>query len=71
MKVKIKEFAINMDVKSKGIEFEIRSADGASQLGDVVLTNTGLVWCKGKTDVKNGVKVSWNEFIGWMESDED
>lgn len=70
MKITIKNFDVNMEVKNKGIEFEVRSADGSSHLGDVVLTKSGLVWCKGRTDVKNGVKVNWSEFIRWMEDEE-
>ena len=69
MKVRVKDLSVDMEVKSKGIEFGVRSTDD-QHLGDVVLTNTGLVWCKGKTARKNGVKVSWNEFITWMESDD-
>ena len=56
MKVNIKDFNVNMEVKSKGIEFEIRTPDGKKQLGDVFLTNTGIVWCKGKTKFKNESK---------------
>ncbi len=67
MKVTVKNFNVDMEVKSKGIEFEVRSPDGHTHIGDVVLTKTGLVWCKGRTDPKNGIKVSWNDFITWME----
>lgn len=38
MKVLIKEFAVDMEVKSKGIEFEVKSPDGASHLGDCYVT---------------------------------
>jgi hypothetical protein len=68
MQVKIKEFKIEMDVKSSGIEFEVRKPDGSTQIGDCVLTMTGLIWCKGKTDKKNGIKISWEEFISVMTS---
>ena len=43
------------------------SADGANHLGDLVVTKTHLIWCKGKTDRKNGVKVKWEEFIETMQ----
>ena len=66
MKIGIKTFNVNMDVKSTGIEFEIRSPDGNQQLGDCYLTMTGLVWCKGKTAKNNGVTISWNDFIEVM-----
>jgi len=66
MKVTIKSFDVAMEVKNKGIEFEVRSPDG-DHLGDVVLTKSGFVWCKGRTDQKNGVKLNWSQFIKWME----
>lgn len=68
MKVTIKSFDVAMEGKNKGIEFEVRTPEG-EHIGDVVLTKSGLVWCKGRTDVKNGVKVGWNEFVGWMEGE--
>lgn len=65
MKVKIKDMAVNMEVKSKGVEFEVRKPNGTF-LGDLVLTNTKLVWCEGKTSVENGVPIAWDEFIDFM-----
>jgi len=69
MQVKIKEFNVDMDVKSSGVEFEVRKPDGSEQIGDCFLTMTGLTWCKGKTDKKNGIKITWDEFIAIMASD--
>lgn len=63
MKVNIKEFNVNMEVKSSGIEFEVRTADDKNQLGDCYLTMSGLVWCKGKKAKDNGVKISWGDFM--------
>ncbi len=68
MRVTIKSFDVEMEVKNSGIEFEVRTPDGGTQLGDVVLTKTGLTWCKGRTDRKNGIKISWSDFIAWAES---
>lgn len=68
MKVAIKEFAVGMEVKSKGVEFEVRSPDGGRQIGDLVVTSTKLVWCRGKTTKANGIEVKWEDFIKWMES---
>ena len=70
MKVNIKSFDVNMEVKSNGIEFEVRSADGVTQLGDCYLTMTGLVWCNGKTMKANGMKISWNDFMTIMASED-
>ena len=68
MKVRIKDLSVDMEVKSKGIEFGVRSTDD-KHVGDLVLTNTGLTWCKGKTGRKNGLKVRWKDFIAWMEEE--
>lgn len=67
MKVKIKRFAVDMDVKNAGIEFQVHDNAG-NFLGDCYVTKTGLIWCCGRTRKQNGVPVSWNEFIQWMES---
>jgi len=70
MKVWIKSFDVEMQVKSNGIELEVRSPDGKEQIGDCYATMTGLVWCEGKKEKKNGVKVSWQEFIAICRSKE-
>jgi hypothetical protein len=62
MQVSVKEFNVNMEVKSAGIEFEVRTPDGSSQIGDCYLTMTGLVWCEGKTSKAHGTKISWTDF---------
>ena len=66
MKVKIKEFNVEMEIANNGSEFEVRSPDGSKPKGDLVLTKTGLEWCKGRTRVGNGIKVTWQEFINRM-----
>ena len=73
MNVRIKSFHVGMDVKNKGIEFEVCDTDakGGGQIGDLVLSKAGLTWCKGKTTTANGIKVDWAEFIEWMESEYD
>jgi hypothetical protein len=68
MKVFIKKFQVDMEVKSSGIEFEIRSPDGKEQKGDCYITNTVLVWCKGKTGKNKGVKIQWEDFMEIMKS---
>jgi hypothetical protein len=67
MKVSIKTFDVEMDVKTNGIEFEVYENDGTF-LGDCYLNKTGLIWCKGKTTKPKGVKISWAEFIKWAQS---
>ncbi len=68
MKVSIKSFDVGMEVKNNGIEFDVSEPNGGDRLGDCIVTKSGLTWCKGKTARENGVKVSWKEFIKWMES---
>ena len=63
MKVSIKDMAISMEVKNRGIEFEVRNTEG-QHLGDLLVTKAGLIWCSGRTHRKNGVRLSWQEFIG-------
>jgi hypothetical protein len=69
VEVRIKKLDINMHVKQSGIEFEVRTPNGASQVGDCYLTMTGLVWCKGKTTKPNGIKITWNELADVLASD--
>jgi hypothetical protein len=64
--VVIKSFGLDLKVKNKGLELGVY--DGKKFLGDLFITKTGLIWCKGKTDRDNGVPVSWAEFTEWMES---
>ncbi len=68
MNVSIKDFNVQMELKNKGVELEVRDPQD-NHLGDLVITKSKLIWCKGKTHRKNGVKVSWTEFIRWMNSD--
>ncbi len=63
--VSIKSFDVDMQVKNKGIEFQVCDNDGVFR-GDLILTKSGLTWCEGKTRRANGVKVNWNDFIEWM-----
>jgi len=67
VKVSIKEFAVDMEIENKGVELDVRDPKGA-RLGDLVVTKTGLTWCKGKTAVENGKPISWKKFIDLMES---
>jgi hypothetical protein len=61
VKVLIKSFDVDMSVKTNGIELEVRTPDGNSQIGDCYATMTGLIWCEGKTQRKNGIKLSWEQ----------
>lgn len=67
MKVTIKSFDVAMELKNNGIELEIRDNQNAF-LGDLVVTKAKLIWCKGKTDRKNGKSVTLAKLIEFMES---
>lgn len=67
MKVSVKDFAVSMELKTKGIELDVYNNKN-DHLGDLVVTKTKLVWCKGKTNTKNGIEITWEDFIGYMES---
>lgn len=62
MKVLIKSFHVDMQIKQKGIELEVRSPDGTTQLGDCYATMTGLTWCAGRITQAKGIKLTWEEF---------
>lgn len=68
MKVNIKKFAVDMEVKNAGVEFQVDDNAG-NQLGDLYVTKTGLIWCRGRTRKENGVNVSWADFIAWMQEE--
>ena len=70
MKVSVKDFAVSMEIKNKGIELDVYD-NNDKHLGDLVITKSKLVWCKGRTKVENGVEISWKDFIAYMESDDD
>lgn len=67
MKVSVKDFAVTMDIKNKGIELDVYD-NADNHLGDLVVTKTKLVWCKGKTSVTNGKEIAWQDFIEYMEA---
>ncbi len=68
MKVTIKDLSVNMEIKNKGVELDVYDTDG-KHLGDLVVTKTKLIWCKGKTPQQNGVSITWKKFIAQMEGE--
>lgn len=62
--IKIKSFNVEMEVKNKGVEFQVYIDD--SHEGDLVIRKSGLEWCNGKTKIGNGTKVNWKDFIEWI-----
>ena len=66
MKVEIKRFNVKMELKTSGMELDICDNSG-NRRGDLVITNTKLIWCQGKTTPTNGKEITWDEFITLME----
>jgi hypothetical protein len=67
MKIIVKEFAVKMDVKTKGIEFGVH--DNSNRFpGDCYVTKVGLEWCKGKIPQGKGNRISWEQFADLMEA---
>jgi hypothetical protein len=71
MKVRIKDFAVTMDMGNDGITMDVYDpgVDGAHR-GDVRFGKATIEWCPGRTRTGNGHKVNWNDFIAWMETKE-
>ena len=69
MDVTIKEFNVDMEVKTRGIEFEVRDNSG-EHLGDLILTSTRLIWCNGRVRRENGVEMYWEDFIEFMNEED-
>jgi len=59
MDVWIKSFDVKMEVKTNGMELEVR--DNSGQVGDCYVNKTGLTWCRGRTRRAQGIKLSWAE----------
>jgi hypothetical protein len=67
MKVSVKDLQVTMELKTKGMELDVYDNEG-KHLGDLVVTKTKLIWCKGKTTPEKGISVTWTDFIQYMES---
>jgi hypothetical protein len=67
MKVSVKDLSVSMEIKNKGVELDVYD-NSNSHLGDLIVTKTGLTWCKGKTTPAKGKKIKWEAFITQMES---
>lgn len=65
MKVSVKDLSVSMEIKNKGVEIDVYDNNN-NHLGDLIVTKTGLTWCKGKTTLANGKKIEWEDFISQM-----
>jgi hypothetical protein len=67
MKVTVKDFAVDMEVKNTGVELEVRDTDDTF-LSDLVITKTKLIGCEGRTKRENGQAITWDQFRKYMNS---
>jgi len=67
MKVTIKEFAVIMELKNNGVEFEIKDNDDTHR-GDLRIGKATIEWCRGRTHTGRGVRKTWDEPIAWFEN---
>jgi hypothetical protein len=65
VKVFIKEFDVEMELKNKGVELDVADPQG-NHIGDLIVTKTRLIWCQGQTHRQNGKECSWSDFIAYM-----
>ena len=66
MNVSIKDFQVAMEIKNRGIELAVRDTDGTHR-GDLVVTKTRVIWCRGRTTRANGHSLTWSQFIALMQ----
>ncbi len=67
MRISIKEFNVDMEIKTAGVELDVRDTDG-SHFGDLIVTKTQVIWCRGRTTRENGKSLTWDRFIRTMEA---
>ena len=67
MKIEIKDFSIDMEIKNKGIELDVTDNEG-EHLGDLIIGKAKLTWCKGKKQKKNGIEIEWKDLIEFFDS---
>lgn len=60
----------NMEVKNTGVEFAVRDNDNTYR-GKLYVTKSKIIWCNGKTRKSNGIEMSWDDFIDWMNEEEE
>jgi hypothetical protein len=64
MKVYIKKFGVDMQVKNRAIELAVYSEDDKEHLGDLVINKANLIWCPGQTrPKKGGIAMHWVKSI--------
>jgi len=66
MNVWIKNPSIEMQIKTCGMELEIREP-GGDHFGELVITKTKVIWRKRGIRRENAVALTWERFATHME----
>lgn len=67
MQTKTASFKKASEIKNAGIAIGVYG-NGSKRLGDIAVTNKGLVWSNGASKAAKDVTVKWDAFIGFMQS---
>jgi hypothetical protein len=67
MKISIKKPPVSKELGNNGFDLDVYDTKG-DRLGDLRIARAKLVWCHGKTSLKNGKSKTWEELIAWFES---
>ena len=67
MNVRVKGVDVEMEIKNHGVELEVQDA-GGTFLGNVILTKTQVIWCRGYTSREHGKKLDWEAFARLMDA---
>ena len=66
MNLSIKQFAVKMELLPPGVELEVRDRDD-NHLGNLVITNSRIIWCRPRVQRANGTSITWKKFIEFMD----
>ncbi len=67
MKVAIKDIGVELSLKTKPMEIEVQDKEGKTK-GTLSVNKAHVMWRKARHAQKNSIKVTWEDFIKYMES---
>jgi hypothetical protein len=61
----VKVYIKGLEIAGAGTKLAIRTDvyPRGSFLGNLVITEGNLIWCKGRIKTANGKRISWEQFI--------
>jgi hypothetical protein len=66
MKVQVKDLPATIEIKNRGIELSVHDTRAISWVLGV--TRAHLIWCQVKTARENGQRITWKNFIDYMQN---